>query len=98
MQAKLLSIKGETSWRHFTLDEGKFNKFNLTSRSQGSCIPRRGVRLPHKYSKRYLLRRSQICYTARFINFVAMVVRSVFSCGISNVGLNAPALLILKEI
>ncbi len=38
--------------------------------------------------------RNNTCYTARFINCVAMGVRYVFSCGTSNAGLSAPASLI----
>ncbi len=38
--------------------------------------------------------RNNTCYTAKSINFVAMGVRYVFSCGISNAGSSVPASLI----
>jgi len=94
MQAKLLSIEGDTYGgitlvardRHIKLTPGQ----DLLKDKE--AVPWKGNYWLQKYWKNYLLRRSKICYTARFINFVAMVVRSVFSCGTSNVGSNVPAL------
>lgn len=96
MQAKLLSIEGDTYGgitlvardRHIKLTPGQ----NLLKDKEAVLL--NGKHQLQKYWKNYLLRRSKICYTARFINFVAMVVKSVFSCGTSNVGLNALELLI----
>jgi hypothetical protein len=43
MQAKLLSIEREISWRNLAFDKGEFHKVDLTSGSQGSCLPRKGT-------------------------------------------------------
>jgi hypothetical protein len=98
MQATLLNIKGKVSWRHLTFDEGEFHTVNPASSPQASSLS--GIRAACFASIEELSTQEKriICYTARFINYVAMVERCVFSCGTSNVGSNVPALSILKEI
>ncbi len=43
MQAKLLSIEGETSWRHLTFGEGELYEVNPASSSQGSRVHSKGA-------------------------------------------------------
>src|SRR6478672_1642528 len=81
-------IKPATLFSFLTCNRGNIRDSTLVKFASSNVSLLERVPGSLRIERVYLLRRSHPCYTARFINSVAMVVKSVFSCGINNVGLN----------